>query len=377
MQYRILLTGGGSSGHVTPLVAVAEELQQQATQKGVDLELRFIGDNEVFKEISGGSIKSVSILSPKWRRYSSIQNFIDILKFPVGFFQSLFYVWLYMPDVIFSKGGFDSFLPSLAGKIFMIPLTIHDSDAIPGKANLWLGRMANKVFISFESAGKYFKSGKTELVGNPVRKGLLNVADKSSALSSFSLDPAKPTVLITGASQGAQIINDVLLLSLVELTKKFQVIHQCGRNNYDEVNKQILSIVKEGETTYGPIISKNYRLYPVFDLQQMVLAYSAADVVVSRGGAAAISEIAILGKPAIIIPLAGSASNHQLANAKELTKFGAIMIEESNLTPHILVNEIGVAYQNRATISEKIKQFAKPEAAKVIAGQLLSMIGAA
>lgn len=369
-----MLTGGGSGGHVYPLVAVAEEMQAQAVQKGMVLELTFLGDDGFFKEIGGPlGIKAVSILSPKWRRYSSIENVVDALKLPVGFLQALFHVWRYMPDLIFSKGGYDSFMPVFAARIFMIPIIIHESDIIPGKANVWAGKWAKKVFLSFEAAAKYFKRGITEVVGNPLRRGIMNGPDRSVALAALSLDPAKPAVLITGASQGAKIINDTLLLALVELTKKFQVIHQSGPKNYDEVNKRILQIIKEGQTSYGPTIQSNYRLYPVLNLAQMATAYAAADVVVSRAGAGSLFEIAAIAKPAVIIPLKGSASDHQLANAREFAKFGATVIEEDNLSPHILVNEIEGAYSKRQELSVKIKVFAKPAAAQIIATQLLAM----
>ncbi|MEK7151551.1 MAG: UDP-N-acetylglucosamine--N-acetylmuramyl-(pentapeptide) pyrophosphoryl-undecaprenol N-acetylglucosamine transferase [Patescibacteria group bacterium] len=375
MVIRILLTGGGSGGHIYPLVAVAEELKIQALQKGVVIDLKIFGDGELLRSVSAQvGIEYKGIMSPKWRRYMSFQNFIDIFKLPVGFFQSLFYVWRFMPDIIFSKGGYGSFLPSLAGRIFMIPLVIHESDAIPGKANLWLGKMSQKIFVSFDVVRKYFNVEKTELVGNPIRSGILKVVDRASALTSFGLDHNEPTILVTGATQGAQNINDALISSIVELTKKFQVIHQCGQKNYENVNNQILAIVKEGEVTYGQAISKNYRLYSSFDLEQMALAYSASDVVVSRAPAGSIFEIAALGKPAVIIPIKNSASNHQLANAREFSKFGAIVIEEDNLTPHILINEIGKMYDNRVEASQKIKGFAKPEAAQIIGEKLLEMI---
>lgn len=373
MAYRVMLTGGGSGGHVYPLIAVAEELQKQAVQKGLDLELRFLGADGLIREAAASvGIEFQAIAAPKWRRYNSVENFVDILKTPLGFFQALFYVWRYMPDLVFSKGGYDSLFPALAGRIFRIPIVIHESDVIPGKANLWVGKWAKKVFVAFDGARNYFKQDRVELVGNPIRAGLLNFVDRTAAVSAFGLDSAKPTILITGASQGSQIINEALLLSLVELAKKFQVIHQCGPKNYEQVNAQILNIVKEGEGTYGPIIAANYRLYPLFDLQQMVLAYSATDVVVSRAGAGSIFEVAAVGKPTIVIPLKGSASDHQLANAREFAKFGAVVIEEDNLTPHILINEIENAYEGRATISTKIKGFAKPNAAQVIAEQILA-----
>lgn len=373
MAYRILLTGGGTGGHVYPLVAVAEELQKQARQNGIDLELTLLGEGELLQKIADDiSIPFKDIISPKWRRYASLQNLFDIFKTPVGFFQSLFYVWRFMPDVIFSKGGYGSFLPSFVGRLLMIPLVIHESDAIPGKANLWLGKFADKIFVAMDGAKKYFNENKTEWVGNPIRQGLLNVTDRAAAISAFGFNPAKPAILITGASQGAQKINEILLLSLVELTKKFQIIHQCGPKNYDEVNGQILLIVKEGESSYGQIIAANYRLYPLLDLQQMALAYSAADVAVSRAGGA-VFEIAALGKPAVLIPLKGSANNHQLANARDLAKFGATVIEEDNLTPHIFIQEIEDAYKNKDALSQKIKQFAKPDASSKIVAYLLGM----
>ncbi len=373
MAYKILLVGGGTGGHVYPLVAVAEEIQKKAAQSGLEAELLFMGDGDLLKDVAQQiGVKFKSILSSKWRRYFSFQNFIDIFKFPLGFFQSLFNVWLFMPDVIFAKGGYASFLPTLAGKLMMIPIVIHESDSIPGKTNIFLGKLSKKVFLAFASAIKYFDAQKSEVVGNPIRSNLLVGADKAAALSAFALDPVKPTILITGASQGAKPINDVLLLSIVELAKKFQIIHQSGSPNYDDVSKQVLTIIKEGEALYGKDIQNNYRLYPVFDLAQMVLAYAAADVIISRAGSQ-IFEIAAIGKPSIVVPLKGSASNHQVENAREFSKFGATIIEEDNLTPHIFINEIEKAYEKRAELSEKIKKFAKPDAAMTIAEYLLNL----
>src|SRR3989344_682101 len=371
---KILLTGGGSGGHVYPLVAVAEELQKAAAQKGLELDLKFLGADGLARDMAAViGIKFQAITSHKWRRYVSADNFIDILKVPVCFLQAIFHVWAYMPDIIFSKGGYDSFFPALAARIFNIPVVIHESDAIPGKANLWVGKWAKKIFLAFEGAKKYFRQEKTELVGVPMRAGILNLTERSTAAAAFNLDSARPVVLITGATQGAQIINDALLLSLVELTKKFQIIHQCGSKNYDQVSGQILNIVKEGEGTYGKTITDSYRLYSVFDIKQMSLAYSAADVIVSRAGAG-VFEVAAVGRPCIVVPLKNSAGDHQLANAREFAKFGAIVIEEDNLTPHILINEIENAHEGRVAISEKIKQFAKPDAAQIIARELLDSL---
>lgn len=371
---RILLTGAGSSGHLYPLVAVAEELKKQTQQGGQDLELFFLGDDGLTTELAASiNVAAKAIVSPKWRRYFSVENFLDILKTPLGLIQAFYYVWLFMPDLIFSKGGYDSFFPVLAGKFFGIPIVIHESDIIPGKANLWAGKMAKKVFLAFEGAKKFFKVDKTDVVGNPIRQGILAGPDRATAIAAFDLDPNRPVVLITGASQGAKIINDTLLLALVELGQKFQVIHQAGPNNFEEVRKQTEAVVQEGAGTYGEIIKQNYRLYPIFDIQQMALAYAAADVVVSRAGAGTIFEVAAVGKPSIVIPLKTAASNHQLANAKDFEKYGATVIEEDNFTPHILMNEIQQAYENRQELGPKIKSFAKVYAASKVASGILAL----
>lgn len=374
MAYKVLLAGGGTGGHIYPLVAVAEELKNINASSGSEPpEIKFIGSGDLLKQASSeAGFDAILISSPKWRRYFSFQNFVDIFKFPVGFFQALYNVWRFMPDVIFAKGGYASFLPALAGKILSIPIFIHESDSIPGKVNVFLGKMARRVFLSFESSKKYFNENKCEVVGNPVRKELLAGMDKATALQAFGLNPVKPAVFILGGSQGAQKINEVLALALVELTKEFQVIHQCGLKNYDEVNKQITSIIKEGERVFGPQVQNSYRLYPFLNSGQLMLAYAACDVVVSRASSQ-VFEIAALGKPVIVIPLGNSAGDHQLANAREFAKFGAILIEEGNLTSHILINEIQKAFENRAELSQKIKQFARPDASRMIAQQLLSV----
>lgn len=373
MAYKVLLVGGGTGGHIYPLVAVAEELKNLSAMSGGEIELKFMGSGDLLKQAaSEAGFETALILSSKWRRYFSFQNFIDVLKFPVGFLQALFQVWLFMPDVIFAKGGYASFLPALAGKIFAVPLVVHESDSIPGKVSVFLGKWARKVFLSFESSKKYFNENKCEVVGNPIRKGLLEGGDKSAALSAFSFNPAKPAVLVTGASQGAQKINEVLALALVELTKNFQVIHQSGPKNYDEMNKQVTSVIKEGKDIFGSQIQSNYRLYPLLDPNQLALAYTASDVVVSRASSQ-VFEIAAVGKPAIVVPLKNSAADHQSSNAREFAKFGVTVIEEDNLTPHILINEIQKAFENRAELSQKIKQFSKPDAANKIAQFLLGL----
>ncbi|MBI2062287.1 MAG: undecaprenyldiphospho-muramoylpentapeptide beta-N-acetylglucosaminyltransferase [Candidatus Yanofskybacteria bacterium] len=371
---RILLLGGGSGGHVFPLIAVAESLKEKSQQSGIPLELMVLGEGKFMENAAAeAGLNFKPILAGKLRRYFSPLTILDIFKIPIGFFQALWHVFWFMPDAVFAKGGYASLPGALVAKLYFIPLFTHESDSIPGLANRILGKLAKTVFVSFDSSQKYFKSGKTILTGNPVRKELL-IGDRATAIEKFGLDPNRKTVLVVGGSQGAQKINRIILDSLVLLVKDFQIIHQCGESQLQSVRTELEKIIKEGEGEYADAVRANYKLYPFFNMNDMALAYAAADVIISRAGASNISEIAMLGKPAIIIPITNSSSNHQLENAIQFSKFGAVMVEEENLTPHIIINQIqSLLEPNRYnSASERLKTFAVPDAAQKIAEQLFS-----
>lgn len=358
---RIVLVGGGTGGHVFPLMAVAESLQKLAVQQGVDLRLTLLGEGKFLEKAAKQSgLKYKKIMAGKMRRYFSSLNLFDLFKILIGTIQSLWHLFWLMPDLIFTKGGYASVPPALAAKFFFIPLYIHDSDAVPGAANRLIGRWAKKVFISFEMTRQYFSAGKTELTGNPVRPEIL-VGDRNQAKQFFQLSDQLPTVLILGGSQGAQKINETILQALPKLTEKFQVIHQTGELNYEAVKKSAEELKVS-----------NYHPYPFLDLTNLPLAYAAADVIVSRAGANLLSEISAVGKPAVLVPLSRKASRgEQITNAVELSKYGAIIIEEDNLVPSVLVDQIEHAYQNRSELGAKIKGFANLDAADKIASLVL------
>lgn len=372
-----MLVGGGSGGHVYPVIAVSAALKEKSLEIG-KIELVILGDDKFMRPAAEeNGIKFKSILSGKLRRYFSWLNFFDIFKFPVGFFQSLWHIYWFMPDAVFAKGGYVSLIPALVAKLYFIPLYIHDSDAVPGLANRFLGRLANKIFISFQISSAYFSPSKTVLVGNPVRKELL-AGDRNKAATLFKMDVNKKTVFVYGGSQGAQSINNIILESLVMMVSppdEIQVIHQCGKEQYNIVKQEVDKIIKEGENSYSDFITKNYKLFEFMDTNQLAAAYALCDVVVSRAGAGSIFEIAMLGKPAVLIPLSTKASRgEQVTNAIELAKYGAVTIEEENLTPHIVISQIEhlLKPENYETVSQKIKSFATPDAAQKIAEMLLS-----
>lgn len=375
MAYRILLTGGGSGGHVFPLIAVANALKEKAQQNGQELELLILGEGQFMEKAAvENGIPFKRILAGKLRRYFSPLAVLDILKTPIGFFQSLWHVFWFMPDIVFAKGGYASVLPAIIGRLFFIPLFIHESDSIPGLANRILGKLAKTVFISFQSAEKYFKAGKTVLAGNPFRKELIG-QNKENALNFFKLKSDKKTILVLGGSQGAQRINDIILQSLVMLAKNFQLIHQCGETQYNSVKNEAEKLIKEGEGEYAEDLKANYRYFPFLEAEQLSMAYAAADILISRAGAGSIFEIAAFGKPVVLIPITGSSADHQLVNAREFSKFGAVVLEEQNLTSHILINQIEslLNEENYAKISANIKNFAKPDAADKIASTLVNI----
>lgn len=375
MSKRIVLVGGGSGGHIFPLMAVAEALRTA----NPDVELMVLGNGPFLADAAttaGLSFKTVQ--AGKLRRYFSFLTLLAPFQTIIGFFQSLWILFVYMPDAIFTKGGYASVMPALAAKIYMIPVYTHESDSVPGLANKFISGLATTVFISFESTAKYFNpptgGGKAILVGNPVRPELMT-GDRATALQQFNFRADKKTILITGGSQGAKRVNDAILEALVPLVQNFQVIHQCGESQYETVKAIIDQYTKEGEKSYGPMISANYRLFPFLNPKDMGMAYAATDIIISRGGASNLFEIAALGKPAIIIPLSTASSRgDQIDNAFEFEKYGAVVIEEANITPHIIVNQIQELLEpaNYQSISAKIKTFAKPDAAKNIAQVLLS-----
>jgi UDP-N-acetylglucosamine--N-acetylmuramyl-(pentapeptide) pyrophosphoryl-undecaprenol N-acetylglucosamine transferase len=369
MPKRIVLVGGGSGGHVFPLMAVAESLRAMDSS----VELIIFGEGSFLTTaMLSSDLPYVPVLAGKIRRYLDPRVVWDLIKMPLGFFQCLWLMLKYMPDAVFCKGGYVSVMPALVAKLYMIPVYTHESDSVPGISNKFIGKFATKVFTSFESASLYFRADKVMLVGNPVRPELL-AGDKTVGLEKFSLKAEKKTILVAGGSQGAKRINDAILETLIQLVQNFQIIHQCGDSQLATVKASIDQYSKEGEKSYGPAIADNYRLYPFFNSQDLAMAYAVADIIISRAGASNLFEIAGLGKPAIIIPITNSASDHQTQNATEFQKFGAVVIEEANITPHIIVNQIQTLLDpaRYQAVSAQIKTFAKPDAASQIASVLL------
>lgn len=377
-KVRILLTGGGSGGHVYPLLAVAEELQGLAQERKLNLVLEYIGPKDEYGRLLGSENVAVSyIYAGKIRRYLSIENIFDIVKFLAGFLQALAKVFLSMPDVIFSKGGTGALPVVIAGWFYRIPVIIHESDAAPGLTNLLSSRFAARIAVSFERALNYFNPKKVAWIGTPIRKWLLaERPTKEEAKEELGFNPKEPLLLILGGSQGSERINEFIVSNLENLVKETQVLHQTGRANLAEVERlsraALMNIPakKESKTRYQAI--------PYFE-KNVKTAFAAADLVVARAGSGTISEISAFGKPAVLIPLRESAGDHQRINAYEFAKGGGgVVIEEANLLPGIFLNQIKSIIKNTELL-DKMGQasgkFFKPGAAEILAREILKLAG--
>ena len=339
-KIKILVTGGGTGGHIYPIIAVASELKKLSIKQGRQIEIKYIGNSGKYrKALEESGIEVSNILGSKLRRYFSIQNLIDVPKFAISIFQALWKIYFFHPDAVFSKGGSGAVAVVIAAKIHNIPIVIHESDSIPSLTSSITARYANVVATAFASTIDRFNNieNKGVVTGNPIRDGLLEEKfDQGDAKNILGLEESLPVVLIIGGSQGSLRINNAILEILPDLLRISQIIHQTGDKNYDDIIRKSNEL--KSETHNGPI--KRYKVFPYFR-NNINTALSAADIIVSRAGAGAIFEIAAFAKPSILIPLPGAANNHQLQNAVEYSKTGAtIIIEEKELSNGILVETI-------------------------------------
>lgn len=335
--FRIVFAGGGSGGHVYPLVAIAEAVQKIWTGVDAPLFLYYMGPRDDYAAmIEEHGLELRPIVTGKLRRYFSIQNIIDIPKFFIGLMQAFWKLYWIMPDVIFSKGGSGALPVVVAGWWYRIPVVIHESDSVPGSGNLHSARFAKKVCVSFPDAADYFDPKKVVVTGTPIRAELLEgQIETAAAKDSLGFSSSHPLIVVIGGSQGAQTINLFIVENLKAIMGITQVLHQTGTANFAEMER--LSQAALMNATY----ENRYLAQGYFDDQTMKLALSAADIVVSRSGSS-IFEIAAFKKPMILIPYPADASNgHQSANAHAFERVGAaVVIEEPNLFPGIFMSEL-------------------------------------
>ncbi len=345
---RIILTGGGTAGHVTPNIALIPGLKE------LGYDIHYIGSyNGIEKNlIEQLQIPYHGIASGKLRRYFSLQNFTDPFRVLKGFGEAKKLIKTLKPDVIFSKGGFVSVPVVIAGKQCHVPTIIHESDMTPGLANKLAIPSATKVCCNFPETLNHLPKEKAVLTGLPIRQELLT-GNREAALNFCGLSADKPVILIIGGSLGSVVVNNAVRQVLPELLKNFHVIHLCGKGKVD-ASLQTLDGYVQFE-------------YVKDELKDL---FALADIVISRAGANAICELLVLHKPNLLIPLSAKASRgDQILNARSFERQGySIVLEEEELNSSILLDAIQKLCKEKDAYIANMKQSAGHNSIQTILG---------
>lgn len=337
MQKKIVFTGGGSAGHVTPNIAVINELDQS------DWDIYYVGSKEgIEKElIERRGIRYHSISSGKLRRYIDWQNITDIFRVVKGCFEARKYLKKIKPNVVFSKGGFVTVPVIIAAKTLNIPVIIHESDITPGLANRIAQRFATKIFTSFDEATAHFPSGKAKALGSPVRKEITH-GDKRKGLDFLQFGDSRPVLTVMGGSLGAKKINETVRASLPWLTEKYQVVHLCGKGHTDESLED----------------QQNYRQFEYVN-EELPDVLAATNTIITRGGSNSIFEFLTLHLPMLIVPLTRAQSRgDQILNAESFQEKGyAAVLEEEKLSEETLRKALQNIEDNRNDTIAQMKTY--------------------
>ena len=382
---KIILTGGGTAGSVSPLLAIVEDLSSQpplpasgAGQalisppallaqaqragrggEGVRYEFLWIGSKTgpEGRLVKKEKIEFKTIVAGKYRRYFSLKNLFSPFFILTGLIQSIIIIWRWQPNLIISAGSFISVPVVWAGRLFNVPVLVHQQDIRPGLANKLMAPFTKIITVTFEKSLKDY-GAKASWTGNPIRQVFQVNQEKVNARNYFNLT-SLPTILIIGGGTGAQALNQLVWQSLPELAKFCQIIHLTGKNKLPDFKNQFIG----------------YKVYEFLEPDKLALAYFASDLVISRCGLGVLTELSSLAKPAILIPLPHS---HQEENADIFRqKEAAIVLKQNQLTVQIFIDNIEKLINDqtlRKKLSQNIGQFFKPEANKKICEIIKSLI---
>ncbi len=369
---RVLISGGGTGGHVYPALAVAQQLQQH-----YDADILYLGSDDGLETrlVPAAGLRLKTIQAGKLQRFVSWRTVTGVARVPVGMAQALGIVRAFRPDVAFTSGGYVAVPAGLAARLNGTPFLMHQQDVPPNLSNTLLAPLATRISVAFADSMHYFPSKKTVQLGNPIRQAILDIRNVSpqQARTNLELAPDVPLVLVTGGSQGARHLNQTVCHALPELLKQCQVLHISGSNLFTETRdlaEQTLAGV-ENETR------QRYRLEPYMD-EQMPLALQAADLVLCRSGASVLSELAVLGKPSILVPLppAIGGSPQEVNAAMFKREQAAEVILNNLLKPEIMIERITYILSESAclqTMSNAARKFAKPDATQEIVETIVTL----
>ena len=343
---KIVLTGGGTAGHVTPNIALLPKLKEAG------YEIAYIGSYDgIEKKLIGDfDIPYTGISTGKFRRYLDVKNLTDPFRVIKGFSEARKYLKEYRPDVVFSKGGFVSVPVVRAASSLGIPCIIHESDMTPGLANKLCIPVATTVCCNFPETYRMLPEQKAVLTGSPIREELTQ-GSRLAGLDMCGFTANKPVIMVIGGSLGAANVNKVVRDALPKLLQDFQVVHLCGR---DKVDNLLLN-------------TPGYKQFEYVKAELKDL-FAMADLVISRAGANAICELLALKKPNILIPLPASSSRgDQLLNAKSFESQGfSIVINEDDLTTSLLVDKVHELYFTRQTYYDAMKKSGQMDSIRTI-----------
>lgn len=363
----IIFAGGGTGGHIYPIIAIIRELKKHLS----GLAVYFVApDKASLKEMNQQKeIISKRILSGKLRRYLSLKNLVSPVLIFTGFIQALAYLLKIKPSLVFLKGGYGALPLGLAALALKLPIIVHESDTYPGLITRLFASRAEIVLTSFQETKNYLRKGiKIRLTGNPVRKLNQKEKNQQDAKKILGLSEQKKALLVLGGSQGSSEINELIFNTKNNLLVNFSIIHAVGKDKFRDFKKRISQRKR----------SNDYQIYPYLKEKKLSLALTAADLVIARSGAGLIFEIAQAGKPSILIPLANAASNHQRKNAYSYMSAGAcLVIEKPNSQQGVFLKELSRLSNNQERIKKMTaaaKRFAKPDASSEIASLILNIL---
>ncbi len=363
--YRLIISGGGTGGHIFPALAIANEFRERHP----DAEILFIGAKGRMEmtRVPEAGYKIIGLWISGIQRRLSLANLLLPIKLITSYFTASSILKKFKPHAVVGTGGYASGPVMLAATALRIPSLIQEQNSFAGLVNKQVAGKVNRVCVAYEGMEKYFPKDKIVLTGNPVRKDLLTIAEKrTKALSHFGFDPAVKTLLVIGGSLGSKSINECIYKGLEKLMDaRIQLIWQTGNGYFI----QYLELLKKFDR-------RKIRLFDF--LKEMDLAYAAADVVISRSGALAVSELCVAGKPCILVPSPNVAEDHQTKNARALVdKEAALMISDAKAHALLVDEALKLLYdeQRTAQLAANISKLAMPQAAEGIVDEIEKLIG--
>ena len=360
-QFKVVISGGGTGGHIYPALAIANALKQRYP----NIKLLFVGaqGKMEMEKVPNAGYPIVGLWISGFQRNNPFKNMLFPLKLLVSFIQAIYTIITFSRNIAIGTGGFASGPILFVASLFKIPTLIQEQNSYPGITNKLLAKRAQSICVAYDGLSRFFPNNKIVVTGNPVRQDILELNNKmEDALSHFNLNPSKKTLLVLGGSLGAKRINELIESKLNYFKQNnIQVIWQCG------------ALYFETYSAYG----SNQEVWVQAYIRQMDLAYAAADFVISRAGASSVSELCIVAKPVIFIPSPNVAEDHQTKNAMALVKQNAaIIIKDNDAKEELLPTAISLLEnpKKQQELVEAIQELGKPKATETIVTEIEKLI---